>query len=82
MPAIGEDNPDVAYRRGYQRGVVQVCTSLERYLDPAAREVVRAWIENDIYEWRLNGLVAEPPVWRLNMLGTQRGGPRTHQHDR
>jgi hypothetical protein len=58
MPAIGIDDSEMAYRRGYQRGATKAFLAVERFLDPATREVVRAWIEQDVYRWQAGG----PPV--------------------
>jgi hypothetical protein len=44
MPAIGIDDSEMAYRRGYQRGAAKAFLAVERFLDPATREVLRAWI--------------------------------------
>ena len=34
---------------------------------------LRAWIEQDVYAWRIKAMLAYPPVWRLRMLT----GPRS-----
>jgi hypothetical protein len=68
MPAIGIDDSEMAYRRGYQRGAAKTFLAVERFLDPATRKVLRAWIELDIYRWRAQGMPAYPPIWRLSSL--------------
>ena len=75
MPAVGKDDPEMAYRRGYQYGATQTFQAVERFLDPATRAAVRAWIDSDIYEWRYKAMLADPPRWRLDML-VQAIGPR------
>jgi hypothetical protein len=47
--------------------------ALERFLDPATRDVLQAWIEKDIYVWRIKAMLGYPPIWRLKMLA----GPRS-----
>ena len=71
MPEIGKDDPEMAYRRGYQHGATQTFRAVEQFLDPAARAAVRAWIDADIYGWRHKAMLADPPSWRLSMLGHQ-----------
>ena len=36
-------------------------------------KVVRAWIEKDVYIWRVKAMLGHPPNWRLNMSA----GPRS-----
>src|SRR5215467_4793890 len=66
------DQPEMSFRRGYQQGAIELFYAIERFLDPATREVVRAWIEKDVYIWRVKAMLGHPPNWRLNMLA----GPR------
>ncbi len=68
MPDLGKDDPEMAYRRGYQHGAAQAFHAMERLLDPETREILRAWIDADVYAWRYKALLADPPIWRLNML--------------
>jgi hypothetical protein len=68
MPAIGVDDSEMSYRRGYQRGAAEIFHTVERVLDPATREVVRSWLEKDVYGWRMKGMLRHPPMWRLRML--------------
>src|SRR5262245_29435459 len=68
MPAIGMDDSEMSYRRGYQHGAAKGFRAVERFLDPATREVLRAWIEQDVYGWRVKGMLAYPPIWRLSNL--------------
>ena len=68
MPAIGMDDSEMSYRRGYQHGAAKVFRAVERFLDPATREVLRAWIEQDVYGWRVKGMLGYPPIWRLSNL--------------
>ncbi len=77
MPAIGKDDPEMAYRRGYQDGAMQTFQAVERFLDPATRAAVRAWIDADVHEWRYKAMLTDPPRWRLNVLlgSTHRPSP-------
>jgi len=68
MPAIGEYDAEMSYRRGYQDGAVETFRAVERFLDHATREVVRAWIEQDVNGWRLKAMLGYPPTWRLTNL--------------
>ena len=72
MPAIGIDDSEMAYRRGYRRGAAKAFLAVERFLDPATREVLRAWIETDVYVWRNNSVLSYPPIWRLGTLAGSR----------
>jgi hypothetical protein len=68
MPAIGVDDPEMSYRRGYEHGAVEVFRAVERFLDPATREVLRAWVQEDIHGWRYKAMLGYPPTWRLASL--------------
>ena len=73
MQGIEKDDAEMSFRRGYQQGVIEVFYALERFLDPATRDVLQAWIETDIYVWRIKAMLGYPPIWRLKMLA----GPRS-----
>jgi hypothetical protein len=73
MQGIEKDDAEMSFRRGYQQVVIEVFYALERSLDPATRDVLQAWIEKDIYVWRIKAMLGYPPVWRLKMLA----GPRS-----
>ena len=68
MPAIGIDDAQMSYRRGYQHGAAEVFHAVERFLDPVAREGLRSWIEEDLYGWRFQARLGSPPTWRLRIL--------------
>ncbi len=68
MPLNEKNDPEMAYRRGYQDGALEMLRAVERFLDPATRQVVRSWIEQDINGWRLKAMLVQPPTWRLNEL--------------
>ncbi len=68
MPPIGKDDPEMSYRRGYEHGAVETFRAVERFLGPATREVLRAWIQEDVHGWRYKAMLGGPPIWRLNML--------------
>jgi hypothetical protein len=70
---LEQDDPEISFRRGYEHGATEVFFAIERFLDPTTREVVRNWIEKDIYVWRMKAMLGYPPVWRLRMLA----GPRS-----
>jgi hypothetical protein len=72
MPGAENDGPEMSFRRGYQQGAIEVFCAIERFLDPATREVLQAWIEKDVFMWQAKAMLARPPNWRLNMLA----GPR------
>jgi hypothetical protein len=74
MPAIGVDDPEMSYRRGYQDGAVETFRAVERFVDLATREVVRAWIEQDVNGWRHKAMLGCPPTWRLSELNL----PKSH----
>jgi hypothetical protein len=64
--------PEMSFRHGYQQGAIEVFCAVERFLDPATREVLQAWIEKDVFMWRAKAMLDHPPTWRLNMIA----GPR------
>jgi len=72
MPAIGVDDPEMSYRRGFEHGAVEMFRAVERFLDLATREVVRGWIEQDVNGWRLKAMLGYPPTWRLTSLNDPR----------
>jgi len=59
------DEPEMSFRRGYQHGAIEVFYAIERFLDPATRKVLQAWIEKDVYIWRVKAMLGRPPKWRL-----------------
>jgi len=65
------DDSEMSYRRGYQHGVAETFRAVERFLDPATRDGLRAWIAKDVYGWRVKGMLGHPPTWRLRMLSDQ-----------
>ena len=68
MQGIAEEDSEAAFRRGYEHAAIEIFHTIERFLDPSAREVLRAWIEEDVDAWRLNAMLRYPPTWRLKML--------------
>ena len=68
MPLNERNDPEMSYRRGYQDGALEMLRVLERFLDPATRQVARGWIEQDINGWRLKAVLGQPPTWRLTQL--------------
>jgi len=68
MPSIEKDDGEMSYRRGFEHGALETFHAVERFLDPAMREAVRAWIEQDIHGWRLKAILGHPPTWRLANL--------------
>ena len=72
MPAIEKYDAEMSYRRGYQDGAVETFRAVERFLDHATREAVRAWIEQVVNGWRLKAMLGYPPTWRLTSLNDLR----------
>jgi len=73
MRGAENDEPEMSFRHGYQQGAIELFYAIERFLDPATREVLRAWIEKDVFMWRVKAMLSHPPNWRLNMIA----GPRS-----
>jgi hypothetical protein len=73
MQGIVQEDPEMSFRRGYEQGAIETFQSIQRFLDPGTREVLRGWIEKDVYVWRSNSVLSYPPIWRLGMLA----GPRS-----
>ena len=69
---IDSDSPEMSFRRGYQHGVIDMFRAIERLLDPATRDVLKDWIEKDVYAWRTKAMLGYPPLWRLRYLASQR----------
>src|SRR5262249_29001266 len=65
MQGIEKDSPEEAFRRGYE---IETFHAVSRLLAPAARDILRTWVEDDVYVWRLNSMRGYPPTWRLRML--------------
>jgi hypothetical protein len=76
MRGVENDEPEMSFRRGYQQGAIDVFYAIEQFLDPATREVLRAWIEKDVFMWRVKAMLGHPPNWRLNMLAGSRPAGR------
>ena len=72
MRGADNDESELSFRLGYQQGAIEVFCAVERFLDPASREVLQAWIEKDVFMWRAKAMLSHPPIWRLNMIA----GPR------
>jgi hypothetical protein len=43
MPLNERNDPEMAYRRGYQDGALETLHAVDRFLDPAMQQVVRSW---------------------------------------
>ena len=70
MPFAEYDDAETSFRCGFEQGAVETFRSVEQYLDPATREVVRVWIEHDVRAWRLTAILDHPPIWRLGILSS------------
>jgi hypothetical protein len=69
MQGIEREGSEEAFRRGYEHAAIETFHAVSRLLEPAAREILRTWVEDDVYVWRLNSLRNyPPPTWRLRML--------------
>jgi hypothetical protein len=68
MHGIEPDDAEMAYRRGYQDGAVEMFGAVEQFLDPVTQEALRTWIK-DLVGWRARAMLGRPPMWRLRMLG-------------
>jgi len=66
MRGAENDEPEMSFRLGYQQGAIEVFCAIERFLDPATRAVLQAWIEKDVFMWRVKAMLGHPPNWRLN----------------
>jgi hypothetical protein len=77
MPLNEKNDPEMSYRRGYQDGASEMLHAVEHFLDPATRDVVRAWVEQDINGWRIKAMLDHPPTWRVAWLRPQISTPPT-----
>jgi hypothetical protein len=49
MQGITPEDPEASFRRGYEHAAIETFHAIERFLDPSTREVLRTWIEEDVY---------------------------------
>jgi hypothetical protein len=63
-----KDESEETFRRGYEHGAVETFHAIEHFLDPSIRQVMREWIQKDVYGWRMNSMLGYPPTWRIRML--------------
>ena len=68
MPLNEKNDAEMAYRRGYQDGALEMLRAVERFLDPAVQQITRSSVRQDIDGWRLKAMLGRPPTWRLNEL--------------
>jgi hypothetical protein len=68
MQGIEWEGPEEAFRRGYEHAAIETFHAVSRFLVPAAREILRTWVEDDVYIWRHTSMRGYPPTWRLRML--------------
>jgi hypothetical protein len=76
---LEDDSPEMSFRRGYQHGAIDVFRAIER-LDPASRQILKDWIEKDIYVWTTKAMLGYPPLWRLRRSAGQRGQDEKSPH--
>jgi hypothetical protein len=72
----GEAEVEASFRRGYEHGAIETFHAVERFLDPIARETLRAWIYEDVGRWRTQGTLRYPTNWRIRMLAASRTSTR------
>jgi hypothetical protein len=68
MQGIEREGSEEAFRRGYEHAAIETFHAVSRLREPAAREILRTWVEDDIYIWRHNSMRGYPPTWRLRTL--------------
>src|SRR5262249_10435978 len=68
MWAVENEEPEMSFRNGYQQGAIEVFCAIERFLDPATREVLQAWIEKDVSMWRAKAMLGHPPNLRVKKI--------------
>ena len=70
MQGIDWEGPEEAFRRGYEHAAIEMFHAVSCFLEPAARQILRTWVEDDIYVWRHNSMRGYPPTWRLRILAS------------
>jgi hypothetical protein len=60
MPLNERNDRAMSYRRGYQDGASDMLHAVEQFLDPATRDVVRAWVDQDINGMAAKGYARSP----------------------
>ena len=73
MQGVEWEGPEEAFRRGYEHAAIEMFHAVSRLLEPGARQILRTWVEDDIYVWRHNSMRGYPPTWRLRILGLPGG---------
>ena len=68
MQGIEWEGPEEAFRRGYEHAAIEMFHTVSRFLEPAARDILRTWVEDEVYVWRHSSMRGYPPTWRLRML--------------
>src|SRR5262245_11410831 len=68
MQGIEREGLEEAFRRGYEHAAIETFHAVCRFIEPAAREILRTWVEGDVYVGRLNSMRGYPPTWGLRML--------------
>ena len=76
MRGAENDESEMSFRHGYEQGVIDVFYAIERFLSPATREALQAWIEEDVSIWRVEGMLRHAANWRLKMLARPRSAGR------
>jgi hypothetical protein len=47
MQGIEWEGPEEAFRRGYEHAAIETFHAVSRFLEPAARAILRTWVEDD-----------------------------------
>ena len=56
MQGIEREGSEEAFRRGYEHAAIETFYAVSRFLIPAAREILRTWVQDDVYVWRHNSM--------------------------
>jgi len=47
MQGIEWEGPEEAFRRGYEHAAIEMFHAVSQFLEPAARQILRTWVEDD-----------------------------------
>jgi hypothetical protein len=62
MQGIEWGGPEEAFRRGYEHAAIETFHAVSRFPVPGAREILRTWVEDDVYVWRHTSMRGYPPT--------------------
>jgi hypothetical protein len=72
MQGIVQEDPEMSFRRGYEQGAIETFQSIQRFVDPRTREVLRAWDRERRLRVADHSVLSYPPIWQLGLVADSR----------